>query len=389
MNRDELNGKPLASYREEFSITEKRLYLDHAGVAPLPSRVKRAVEGFIESASDDAMFAYDTWTAKVEEVRGAAARLINAEPQDVAFLKNTSHGLSIIAEGLDWREGDNVIIAERDFPSNLYPWLHLKRKGVEARSVKPRGVEICVEDVAALMDERTRVVSISSVQFWSGYRVNLKKLGALCRERGALFCLDAIQSLGVVPTDVRDLGVDVLSADGHKWLLAPEGTAIFYCKRELAERVPPMLVGWKSIQNELDYDNFDFSLKPSALKYEEGSLNVMGIYALGAALELLAEVGADRVYAGVIELGGVIMDEAEKRGFHVRTPRNPDERAGIISFTGEFDPLLLKETLKERGIMINVRGGGVRVSPHFYNDERDIERLFDGIDESLKSLAMR
>ncbi|HWP90574.1 MAG TPA: aminotransferase class V-fold PLP-dependent enzyme [Thermodesulfobacteriota bacterium] len=366
-------------------MTKNYIYLDHAGVAPISLRVKSAVEGFLKEASEAGIFKYQDWMDRLSVVRTNCAKLVGGEAEEVAFVKNTSHGLSIIAEGLDWKEGDNVIFFEREFPSNVYPWLNLRRKGVEIREIPSRGDSILVEDIERLMDLRTRLLTMSSVQFSNGFRIDLKSVGELCADKNVLFCVDAIQSLGVVPMDVRDFKVDFLSADGHKWLLAPEGTGIFYCRKELAEKINPPLVGWKSIVNESDYDRIDFRLKENTLRFEEGSLNVMGILALGASIELLMEVGIERIEGRVLELGDIIIREAEKRDFVVRTPRSRKGRAGIVSFSGNFDPLTLKDKLKSLDVVVNVRGGALRVSPHFYNTEEEISRLFDSIDKVLQS----
>lgn len=385
MNERYLTEESIEYYRKEFPVTKNYIYLDHAGVAPISLRVKSAVEGFLKEASEAGIFKYQDWMDRLSVVRTNCAKLVGGEAEEVAFVKNTSHGLSIIAEGLDWKEGDNVIFFEREFPSNVYPWLNLRRKGVEIREIPSRGDSILVEDIERLMDLRTRLLTMSSVQFSNGFRIDLKSVGELCADKNVLFCVDAIQSLGVVPMDVRDFKVDFLSADGHKWLLAPEGTGIFYCRKELAEKINPPLVGWKSIVNESDYDRIDFRLKENTLRFEEGSLNVMGILALGASIELLMEVGIERIEGRVLELGDIIIREAEKRDFVVRTPRSRKGRAGIVSFSGNFDPLTLKDKLKSLDVVVNVRGGALRVSPHFYNTEEEISRLFDSIDKVLQS----
>ena len=372
-------------YRKGFPVTKRYIYLDHAGVAPISLRVKSTVERFLKEASEAGVFKYQDWMDRVGSVRMNCAKLLNCQPEEIAFVKNTSHGLSIIAEGLDWKEGDNLVFFEREFPSNVYPWLNLRRKGVEIREIPSRGESILVEDIERLMDSRTKLLTISSVQFSNGFRIDLKGVGELCVEKNVLFCVDAIQSLGVVPMDVRDFKVDFLSADGHKWLLAPEGTGVFYCRKELAEKINPPLVGWKSIVNESDYDRIDFRLKENTLRFEEGSLNVMGILALGASIELLMEVGIERIEGRVLELGDIIIREAEKRDFVVRTPRSRKGRAGIVSFSGNFDPLTLKDKLKSLDVVVNVRGGALRVSPHFYNTEEEISRLFESIDKVLQS----
>src|SRR3989337_3172027 len=382
MNSDK---KLFEIYWDEFPVTKDYVYLDHAGVAPVSLRVKRAVEKFLSEATESGMFNYKQWMDRVEEVRRSCAILTGAEPEEIAFVKKSSNGISIGAEGLDWKEGDNLLICEKDFPSNIYPWLNLKRKGVEIRVVPSQNERILLEDIELLIDSRTKLLTVSSVNFSSGFKIDLKMVGELCNRKRILFFVDAIQSLGVIPMDVNEFKIDFLAADGHKWLLSPEGTGIFYCSKELDPRIHPPLIGWKSIINESDYDHIDFRLKTNSLRFEEGSLNVMGIYALGAAIDLLVEVGIDRIQARVIELGDLILREVEKRDFQVRTPKSKEERGGIISIIGDFDPIKVKDKLKEEGILVNVRGGAIRISPHFYNTEYEVFRLFNAIDEGIKS----
>jgi selenocysteine lyase/cysteine desulfurase len=222
------------------------------------------------------------------------------------------------------------------------------------------------------------------VNFSNGFKIDLKMIGELCKKKEILFFVDAIQSLGVIPMNVNEFRIDFLAADGHKWLLSPEGTGIFYCRKELAPMINPPLIGWKSIINESDYDHIDFRLKTNAIRFEEGSLNVMGIFALGAAIDLLLDVGIDKIHARVIQLGDLIIREAEKRDFQVRTPQNIEERGGIISIIGNFDPINVKDKLREEGILVNVRGGAIRVSPHFYNTEQEVLRFFDAMDKVAK-----
>jgi cysteine desulfurase/selenocysteine lyase len=373
----------LERYRNEFPITEQYTYLDHAGVAPISLRVTRVVEEYLSEASGGAMFNYLHWIKRVKKVRMRCADLINADSHEIAFVKNTSHGLSIVANGLDWKEGDNMLVYEKEFPANIYPWLNLQRKGVDVRFIKSINSSLRIEDIEDLIDHRTRLFSISSVQFANGFRIDLKKVGRLCKEKGIYLCVDAIQSLGVVPMDVKLFNIDFLSADGHKWLLSPEGTGIFYCRKELAERLEPPLIGWKSVENELDFERIDLKLKDNALRFEEASMNIMGIYALGASLDMLFEVGVDRIKDHVLDLGEIIIEEADKRGFDVISPRNKDSRGGIVVFGGNFDPQGVKEKLEQMSIMVNVRGGGIRVSPHFYNTKEDISVIFEAIDEIL------
>jgi selenocysteine lyase/cysteine desulfurase len=231
------------------------------------------------------------------------------------------------------------------------------------------------------MDPKTRLIAISSVQFVSGFRIDLKRLGELCNANKVLLCVDAIQSLGVLPMDVKECSFDFLSADAHKWLLGPEGMGIFYCRKGLAEQLAPPLIGWKSVQNEFAFEHADLTLKTDALRFEEGSQNLMGIIGLGAAIRLLFEVGIDAIEKRVLDLGALIIREAEARDFTVLTPKDRQARGGNITFSGTFDPAMMSDALRENNIMVNVRGGGIRVSPHFYNNEFDISRLFAAIDD--------
>jgi len=382
-----MDNHSIGRYRREFPVSGKYIYLDHAGLAPLSLRVKAAVETYLKESVESGAFSYPRWAQQVTDIRRSCARLINAEPGEIAFIKSTSHGLSLVAKGLAWKRGDNLLIYEKEFPSNIYPWINLKRKGVEVRTIPFRDGRISFEGIERLIDSRTRLLSISSVQYANGYRIDLKRLGRLCRNRGTLLCIDAIQSLGVIPMDVKESYIDFLAADAHKWLLGPEGIGIFYCRKDLVERVNPPLIGWKSMQNEFDFDNPAFHLKPDALRFEEGSMNHLGILGLGAAIELLFEVGIGNIEDRVLDLGDLIIQEAEKRGNTVLTPKRREERGGNITFSGNFDPVKTREALRERGIMVNVRGGGLRLSPHFYNNEEEIKKVFETMDVLHRSIG--
>ena len=367
------------SYCREFPVTQKCIYLDHSGVSPLPLRVKSAIETFLSEATNAGAFHYPKWSQQVVEIRRSCARLVHARPEEIAFVKSTSHGLSIVADGLDWKRGDNVLIYEKEFPSNIYPWLNLQRKGVVVKIIPSRDGRIVIDDIEKLIDSRTRLLSLSSVQYANGFRIDLKNVGGLCRNKNVLFCVDAIQSLGVIPMDVKECNIDFLSADGHKWLLGPEGIGIFYCRKELVERIDPPLLGWKSVQNEFDFDHPDFALKTDAQRFEEGSMNLLGIFGLGAAIALLSEVGIDAIEERVLGLGDVIIREAERTGYSLLTPKARKERGGNVTIAGAFDPATTRDDLRGKGIMVNARGNGLRVSPHFYNTEEEIVTLFHAL----------
>lgn len=367
--------------RREFPVAEKYVYLDHAGIAPVSLRVTAAIDQFLREASEGGAFFYVEWATRVHAARKTCARLVNAGVDEIAFVRSTSHGLSLVAQGLDWRAGDNVVIYEKEFPANLFPWMQLRRRGVETRIVPSREGRVLIDDIERAIDSRTRLVAISSVQFTNGFRIDLKTLGSLCKERGVLFCVDAIQSLGVIPMDVKECRIDFLSADGHKWLLGPEGIGIFYCRSELAPRLEPALVGWKSVEREFQFENPDFRLKTTALRFEEGSFNMMGIFGLAAAIELLLSVGIPVIERRVLELGDLIIKLARERAYRIVTPLDRTARAGIVTLAGPFDPAAVRDALRSRGIMVNVRGGGLRISPHFYTRDEDIVHLFAALDE--------
>jgi cysteine desulfurase / selenocysteine lyase len=367
-------------YRREFPVIKNHIYLDHAGIAPVSLRVKNAVEVFLEESAEGAAFNYPRWAQRVIEVRRSCAQLVSAGEDEIAFIKSTSHGISLVADGVAWKSGDNVLFYEKDFPSNIYPWTRLKRRGVEARAIPAHEGRIKIDDFEKNINAQTRLIAISSVLFSNGFRNDLKQLGAVCKRNGVLLCVDAIQSLGIIPMDVQEFNIDFLAADAHKWLLGPEGIGIFYCRRELVQNIRPPLIGWKSVQNELNFDHPVLRLKNDAQRFEEGSQNLMGIVGLGAAIELILEVGLQNIERRVLDLGEQIIQEAEKRNFAILTPKKRDQRGGIITIAGSFDPAAARDALREQGIMVNVRGGGLRLSPHFYNTEEEIDTFFQHLD---------
>lgn len=370
----------LERYRAEFPVTRELIYLNHAGVAPLSRRVAGALAAFQADYVQFGAWYSDRWAAQVEECRRRFARLIGAQPEEVAFVKNTSEGLSHVALGLPWKAGDNVIISDLEFPANVYPWLGLEGSGVEVRWLRAREGRLLVEDLAPLMDGRTRLVALSSVEFSNGFRVDLEAVGRLCRRQGCYFLVDAIQSLGAFPLDVEACGIDFLAADGHKWLLSIEGQGGFYCSRRVVEAVAPRSLGWKSVVRPEDYDTYHFQLQPHAGKFEAGSLNVMGICALGAALALLEEVGVERIAARLLALTDQLIEGLRARGYEIVSPRGAGERSGIVAFRGAEPSGAILERLQRAKVYAAVRRGAVRLSPHFYNTEEEVERFFSVLD---------
>ncbi len=384
MGNNEFAEKTIESYRNEFPVTKGLVYLDHAAVAPVSLRVKKAVIDFLIEASESAIFSYESWMDRIDIIRDSCAGLVGSDKEEIGFVKNTSHGISIVAEGLDWKDSDNLIVYEKEFPSNVYPWINLKRKGIEVKFIPDRGNRIDFDDIESLIDSRTRLLSISSVQFSNGFMIDLERLAELCNQKGIFLFVDAIQSLGIIPMNVKEYGIDFLAADGHKWLLAPEGTGIFYCRKELTQKLNPPLIGWKCMEDEYDYDHINFCLKQNALKFEEGSLSVMGIIALGAAVDLLLEIGIDRICERILNFGELIVEEATKRGLELLSPEKREDRSGIHAIKGDFDSKAVRDALKAEGILVNVRGRAIRIAPHFYNTEEELLKFFSSLDDVLK-----
>jgi selenocysteine lyase/cysteine desulfurase len=371
-----------ARTRSYFPVTRELAYLNHAGVAPISTRAQEAIERFSAEATRFGAFHYTrAYDHEIERVRGRAAALLSAQPGEIAFVKNTTEGLGIVAAGLDWRAGDRVVTCDLEYPSNVYPWWHLKSQGVETVMLAGVGGALPLESLeSALRDPRVRLVSLSSVQFGSGARTDLVAVGRMCRERGVLFCVDAIQSLGCFPIDVEACGIDFLAADGHKWLLSVEGCGVFFCARRSLDLLTPRIVGWRSVADNHDFDRYHLELQPGAGRFEEGTPNVPGIFALGAAIDLLLELDVEAIGARVLELTDRLVQGLAARGADLRSPRADGAASGIVSFRlPHEEPDATVKRLQAEGVFVIARRGGVRASPHFYNDESDLDRLLQAL----------
>jgi len=371
---------PFARARSFFPVVRDWIHLDHAGVAPISTRVAEALRRYSDLASHQGAVRYASFVEEIERVRARAAALIGAAADEIAFVKNTTEGLGIVACGLDWRRGDVVLTCDLEYPSNVTPWLSLAPHGVETVILPSHGGCLPLARLdEALRNPRVRLLALSSVEFASGARNDLRSIGRLCRDRGVLFCVDAIQSLGYLPIDVRSDSVDFLAADGHKWLLGVEGCAIFFCSRPLLERVTPRIVGWKNVADPGDFDRYQTDLCPDARRFEEGSPNTAGIYALGAAIDLLLELGVAEIGERVLALTERLAQGLPARDAELLSPRG-DAASGIVSFrmAGE-DPARTVERLRSRRIHCAVRRRAVRASPHFYIDMAEIDALLEAL----------
>jgi selenocysteine lyase/cysteine desulfurase len=374
------------AYRALFPVTAEQVYLNHAGVAPTSTRVAEAVRAWMEDVLHHGVRHEREWEARNERARRSAALLVGAGADEVAFVRNTSHGLGLVAEGLDWRPGDEVAVASSlEYPSTVYPWLHLRERGVSVREIAASGGGVRAEDVARALTPRTRLVAVSSVQYATGVATDLDAVGEACARAGALLCVDGIQSVGCVPVDVKRSRIHFLAADSHKWMLGIAGSGFLYVDRGVLPRVRPVLVGWKSTTDAWNFDRPCFELRADAAKLEEGSPAYTGVWALGAALELLEEVGVPAIHARVQALLARLEAGLSALGCEVG-PHAP-ARAGILTLRppgGEGAVRPLYDFLKGQGVTLAVRRGRLRLSPHFYNSPDEMDRVAELVARHLR-----
>ncbi len=370
----------LNNYRSQFPVTKNYIFLNHAAAAPLSLRVVKAVTDFYQECANQATLDYFKWVENVETVRKSAADLINADADEIAFTGNTSEGISAITSGFNWKSGDEVILPLPEFPANVYPWMHLKNMGVQIRFVQRKNGCIDVKEIRKAITPKTKMVTLSSVDYLSGFAANIYEIGTFCRKKGILFCVDAIQSLGLIPVDVKKSGIHFLAAGGHKWLTGPMGVGILFINKEVNNLLTPINTGWKSVINEEDF-NIDFTLKKNAARFEPGTMNISGISGLGAAFDLLEEIGITRIYDKVMQFNDIFIKELKKRNIRIISPLNRSDRSGILSFKPKDDPVKIYNFLTSRKIMLSLRNGNIRISPHFYNNEDDISAFFNIFDE--------
>ena len=366
--------------RALYPITRRYAYLDHAAIAPLATPVRSTMEVFLGRMTEEP-FDLAHWERLRGQVRGRVAELLSAGPESIAFTKNTTSGLGLVAAGLDWETGDNIVGVDREFPANIYPWMGLKRKGVELRLYRPPQGRIDVKALVRLCDRRTRVLAISAVQFWSGFRTDLAALGAALKGRDVLLVVDAIQAVGAIRLDLSRAPVDFLCAGAQKWLLGPIGVGFAYVGPRMLERLTPVTIGTDSVVRDEEYFDYDMTLKPDARRFEEAAPNYSGILGMGAAVNLLLRAAPAAVEDVVLRLADRLRDELPRRGYElVLKPTLPSERSGIVSFRHlRMVPAELHTRLREAGVIVSLRSDFLRASPHYYNSDDDLDRLLEAL----------
>jgi len=363
-------------YADQFPIRDRLIYLNHAAVAPLSRRAADAMRRWAEDCLFFGSLHYDQWLAAYEDLRVAAAGLIGADRSEIAITKNTSEGIAAIAMGLDWKSGDRVVGFQEEFPANYFPWKRLESKGVEIAWLSATDPMERLENLC----RGARLVSISFVQYLTGFRAPLQAIGEICRRNHCIFMVDAIQGLGAFPVDVRACHIDALATDGHKWLLGPEGCGFLYVGQALQDRIEPVEFGWTNVARHSDYASRDMTLRPDAGRYECGTLNTIGCFGLRAAIEFLLEVKVERIAAAVQALGNQIAAGVQAKGYEVLGSRTPENSAGIVSFRKPgMDAGQAVRALRAAGIVAAPRNGWVRTSPHFYISPQEIERMLEAL----------
>ena len=377
---------PIQPPLEQFPILEHGLYFNHAAVGPWPRCTAEAVQNFADENMRQGSAAYREWIVREDDLRQGLAELTGAaSTDDIALLKNTTECISAVAFGLDWKPGDNVVLPAGEFPSNRLPWLAQAARGLEIREVDIRTAEHAETALLEAMDHNTRLLTVSAVQWNDGFRLDLQALGEACEQKNVLFFVDAIQQLGALPLDVEACRIDFLAADAHKWLLAPEGIAVFYCRDSARPDLQLLQQGWHMFEHPWKFEREDWTPALSAKRFEAGSPNSIGQAALNASLNLLLDYGMANVGRRVLSNTDYLLANLEHLpGVRVSSHKAAERRSGIVSFTHEeLSVLSLHRELTRAGVSVVVRGDSIRVSPHFYQGEKQLDEFLEILKSAL------
>jgi len=365
---------------EEWILRENFIHLNHAAVGPWPKRTQLAIQNFASENAQQGSWNYLQWLEIEKNLRKQIQSLVNAPDwRDIALLKNTSEALSVVAYGLNWKKGDNVVISNEEFPSNHIVWESLKDQGVEIRYADLSNRDTAEQALCHLCDENTRLLSISSVQYASGLKVNLNQLGEFCRNNDILFCIDAIQNIGAEIFDVQACKADFVVADGHKWMLGPEGVALFYCRAEVRDSLQLNQYGWHMVEHPSDFDKADWKVANYATRFECGSPNMLGIHGLHASLSLLLDIGMEIVEAKVRGNANYLFDQLnDLPNIELLSPSDEKNRTGIINFRSKtVNNEQMFDFLTKQDIFCAKRGKGIRFSAHYYTPRAQLDKVLN------------
>lgn len=372
----------LIQAKKLFPVSQELSYLDHAAVSPIPSTAADIMSDYAETTSRTGAVDHQEFFTQAHQAKKHFARLINCKTRNVAFIKNTTSGILIASQSFNYRNGDNIITSALEFPGNIYPWVY--SKGLEVKIAPETNGLINPQSVEELIDTRTKAISLSLVNYSTGGRNNLETIGRICRDKGILFIVDAIQAVGAIPVNVKELNADFLCADGHKWMLGPEGAGLMYVSDNALENCLSANVGWFSVENPMNFELMDQQLKPDAGRYEEGTLNLCGLLGLSKSLEVISSVGIRNVQNEIFALIDHLYQGLEKTGAVILSPMDEFHRSGILSFKmPKLDSGVIQRRFRAKRIVTAQRGNAIRVSPHFYNSIEDIDHLLDVL-ENIK-----
>jgi cysteine desulfurase/selenocysteine lyase len=365
--------------RHLFPLADRYIHMNHAGVSPMSLRAGAAIEQVVDASMNRPY--RDHWAQdEADRVRELVARLINAPPDSIALTRSTAHGISLLAQGLHWNAGDNVVGATGEYPANVYPWMALGPHGVEFRQAKPVDGRITADGVLSLVDARTRVVALSHVEFWNGFRMDVEAIGEECRRRGIVFAVDVMQSMGALKVDVARMPIDFCAAGAGKWLMGPPGIGFCFFAPELLERIRPVIVGVGSVAGRDRYFEYDLTFAPSARRFEESVVSLLDTAAFGAGLDLLLEVGVGVIEGQVLALSEKLAEGLDRHGCEIVEPwpRSRAESSGIVSFRrpGTSAAAVLRD-LTAAHVIARTHQDFVRLSPHFYNTEEEVDRVVE------------
>ncbi len=369
----------------EFNLDDDIVYLNHAAVSPWPRRTEKAVNAFCRENVTIGSKKYANWLKVESHLKQQLAELINAKSSDeIALVKNTSEALSFIAYGLSWQAGDNIVTSDEEFPSNMIPWESLANKGVTVKKTSLKNTDDPTGRLIQQIDEQTRLLTISSVQYASGLQVDLKRLGQACQQKGVLFCIDAIQSIGAFPFDVQAYQADFVMADGHKWMLGPEGLGVFYCRQQTMKQLELTQFGWHMVEDMGNYDNPIWTTALSARRFECGSPNMLSIHALSASISLLLETGMHSISTAIMSRGQYVIEKIlNEEALTLLTQPNPNGNNIIVFKLADGRTKDLFSHLTKNNVICAMRGGGIRFSPHFYTPNLAIDRAFEFIKQFI------
>lgn len=368
--------------RSLFPATRTYAYLNSAAISPIPTTAGEAVGRQLADVALHGSSNYQRWVDTKDRARALLAAMLKVRSDQVAFVRNTSDGFASIASGLKWETGDNIVSFEREFPANFYPWRRVRDDhGVELRLCPERDGRIDLDEFISLIDDKTKVVAISAVQFASGYRADLERIGRAARAVDALFCVDIIQGLGAMPFDLPSQFVDAACGASHKWLCSPEGCGIIYLSDRARERVNPTLVGWISVDTPWDFEDREQPFKPTALAWESGTGPASLFYGLEQSLKLLIETGAEKIESHLSDLTDSLCDSLAGRDYDLVSSRLPGERSQIvcIKHRSGLTSNQLASKLEQQNVIVSPRGDRLRIAPHLYNNHEDIKQLLEAL----------